>query len=141
MLHQYEYSKSMQDLSWKNIGQSIVDGIAQLLDIDIAILYLRQVNPRSEGPEPTSVSLSDSDGLALKDTASPIPKEQQMISDCELEQHFFYQKLNAEVPQIDRDLLKLTVISQTELASDRPLRIRKYSVEPQQLPTSSYQAC
>ncbi|MEL6909028.1 MAG: GAF domain-containing protein [Cyanobacteria bacterium J06598_4] len=141
MLHQYEYSKSMQDLSWKNIGQSIVDGIAQLLDIDIAILYLRQVNPRSEGPEPTSVSLSDSDGLALKDTASPIPKEQQMISDCELEQHFFYQKLNAEVPQIDRDLLKLTVISQTELASDRPVRIRKYSVEPQQLPTSSYQAC
>jgi len=141
MLHQYEYSKSMQDLSWKNIGQSIVDGIAQLLDIDIAILYLRQVNPRSERPEPTSVSLSDSDGLALKDTASPIPKEQQMIFDCELEQHFFYQKLNAEVPQIDRDLLKLTVISQTELASDRPIRIRRYSVEPQQLPTSSYQAC
>ncbi|MEL6578537.1 MAG: GAF domain-containing protein [Cyanobacteria bacterium J06621_12] len=104
MLHQYEYSQLRKDLSWENIGQSIVDGVAQLLDIDIAILRIHKVKHDTE-------------------------------------EHFFYQKLSAEVPQIDRDLLKLTVVPQTELISDRQITIEQYAVAPHKLPTSSYEAC
>ena len=48
MLHQYEYSQLMRDLSWEKVGQSIVDSIGQLLDIDIAILHLHQLHSGTE---------------------------------------------------------------------------------------------
>ena len=104
MLHQYEYSQILQDLSWENIGQSIVEVVAQLLNIDIAILHLHKV-------------------------------------DYNTEQHFFYQKFSAEVPPINRDLLKLTVVPQTKLVSESLITIEQYVVAPHQLPLSSYEAC
>ena len=48
MLHQYEYSQLMRDLSWEKVGQSIVDSIGQLLDIDIAILHLDKLDCGTE---------------------------------------------------------------------------------------------
>ena len=44
MLHQSEYSQLIKNLSWEKVGQSIVDAVGQLLDIDIAILHLHQFN-------------------------------------------------------------------------------------------------
>ena len=44
MLHQSEYSQLVKGLSWEKVGQSIVDAVGQLLDIDIAILHLHQFN-------------------------------------------------------------------------------------------------
>ena len=44
MLYQSEYSQLAKDLSWEKVGQSIVDAVGQLLDIDIAILHLHQFN-------------------------------------------------------------------------------------------------
>ena len=44
MLHQYEYSQLMRDLSWKKVGQSIVDSIGQLLGLDTVILHLHKLN-------------------------------------------------------------------------------------------------
>ncbi|MEL6496192.1 MAG: adenylate cyclase, partial [Cyanobacteria bacterium J06623_7] len=48
MLHQYEYSQLMRDLSWDKVGQSIVDSIGQLLDVDIAILHLHKLSSGTE---------------------------------------------------------------------------------------------
>jgi adenylate cyclase len=44
MLHQSEYIQLMGDLSWDKVGQSIVDVVGQLLDLDIAILHLYQLD-------------------------------------------------------------------------------------------------
>jgi adenylate cyclase len=44
MLHQSEYIQLMGDLSWDKVGQSIVDVVGQLLDLDIAILHLYKLN-------------------------------------------------------------------------------------------------
>ncbi|MEL6927999.1 MAG: hypothetical protein AAFO95_05120, partial [Cyanobacteria bacterium J06600_6] len=43
MLHQSEYSQLMENLSWSKVGQSIVNGVGQLLDLDIAILHLHKL--------------------------------------------------------------------------------------------------
>ena len=43
MLHQSEYSQLMEDLSWSKVGQSIVNGVGRLLDLDIAILHLHKL--------------------------------------------------------------------------------------------------
>jgi len=94
----------MSDLSWSKVGQSIVDGVGQLLDLDIAILHLHQ--------------LADSAG-----------------------QYFFYQKLNAEKAQIDRNLLKLTVISSTEFACDSKIVIDHFQVDESFLTPQGYQTC
>ena len=48
MLHQYEYGQLMRDLSWEKVGQSIVDSIGQLLDVDAAILHLHKLNYEEE---------------------------------------------------------------------------------------------
>ena len=44
MFHQYENSKLIKDLTWSKVGQSIVDALGQLLDLDVAILYLSKLN-------------------------------------------------------------------------------------------------
>lgn len=44
MLHQSEYIQLMGDLSWDKVGQSIVDVVGQLLDLDIAVLHLYKLN-------------------------------------------------------------------------------------------------
>ena len=44
----YEHSHQSNDLSWERIGQNIVDGIGQLLDIDFAILHLARPAQKSE---------------------------------------------------------------------------------------------
>ena len=104
MLHQSEYSQLMKDLSWSKVGQSIVDGVGQLLDLDIAILHLHK--------------LAYSAG-----------------------QHFFYQKLNAKSTQIDIDLLKLTVIPNTESTCDEKIVINHYQIDESPLPLIGYQVC
>ena len=45
---QYEYSQLLNDLSWEKTGQAIVDGIGQLLNIDIAILHLNKLQSKAE---------------------------------------------------------------------------------------------
>ena len=84
MLHQSEYSQLMRDLSWSKVGQSIVDGVGQILDLDIAILYIHKFAYGTN-------------------------------------QHFFYQKFNAENRQIDPNLLKLTVTRNPKLINDKIL--------------------
>ena len=59
----------------------------------------------------------------------------------DVESHFYYQKPNAETWQIDRDLLKLTVIPHNEFSSNEELVISKYNVGNFELPTNCYQAC
>ena len=44
MLQQFKYNQLMSDLSWEKVGQSVVDVIGQLLDLDIAILHLQKLN-------------------------------------------------------------------------------------------------
>lgn len=41
---QCEHSELISDLSWSKVGQSIVDAVGQLLNIDIAILHLDQLH-------------------------------------------------------------------------------------------------
>jgi adenylate cyclase len=104
MLHQSEYSQLMSDLSWEKVGQSIVDVIGQLLDLDIVILHVQKLN-------------------------------------YGVEKHFFYQKSTAESAQINRDLLKLTVVPHTELACSDGLFINQYEVNQDNMPINSYNAC
>ncbi|PSB12417.1 guanylate cyclase [Pleurocapsa sp. CCALA 161] len=58
-----------------------------------------------------------------------------------VEQHFFYQKSTPEVAQIERNLLKLTVASQTEFASNEILVINQSEVDQSTLPIDRYNAC
>lgn len=58
-----------------------------------------------------------------------------------VEQHFFYQKSTPEVAQIELNLLKLTVASQTEFASNEILVINQSEVDQSTLPIDSYNAC
>ena len=88
MLIQSKYSQLMRDLSWSKVGQSIVDGVGQLLDLDLAILHIHKL-------------------------------------DRDAQQHFFYQKLNADSP-IDRDLLKLTVTPKSKFTSSNEIVIDRY---------------
>ena len=104
MLHQSEYSQLMKDLSWSKVGQSIVDGIGQILDLDIIILHLCD---RAGGEE----------------------------------QHFFYQKLNAQTPQIDPNLLKLTVVADRKLVCSEEIRIVPEQITKSSRSPQSYQAC
>ena len=97
MLLQSQYSQLMRDLSWSKVGQSIVDGVGQLLDLDLAILHLH--NLTHDAP-----------------------------------QHFFYQKLNADL-QIDPALLKLTVAHKSKFTNNE-IVIDRYQKDQ----TSSLQA-
>lgn len=58
-----------------------------------------------------------------------------------VEQHFFYQKSTPEVAQIERNLLKLTVASQTEFACNEILVINQSEVDQSTLPVDRYNAC
>ncbi|MEY2833007.1 MAG: hypothetical protein RLZZ574_2266, partial [Cyanobacteriota bacterium] len=104
MLQQFKYNQLMSDLSWEKVGQSVVDVIGQLLDLDIAILHLQKLN-------------------------------------YGVEQHFFYQKSTSQATQIDRDLLKLTVVSCSELAFSDALTINQYEVNQAELPIDHYNVC
>jgi class 3 adenylate cyclase len=104
MLQQFKYNQLMSDLSWEKVGQSVVDVIGQLLDLDIAILHLQKLN-------------------------------------YGVEQHFFYQKSTPQATQIDRDLLKLTVVSCSELAFSDALTINQYEVNQAELPIDQYNVC
>ncbi len=59
----------------------------------------------------------------------------------ETEQYFFYQKFNAEVSQIDQDLLKLTVIPHSQFIFDDSLIINWYEAKKSELPVTSHKAC
>ena len=63
----------------------------------------------------------------------------QLIHD--VESHFYYQKPNAEIWEIDRDLLKLTVIPYDKFRSDEDFVISQYKIGNFELPTNCYQAC
>mgnify|MGYP003519382964 FL=1 len=104
MLQQFKYNQLMSDLSWEKVGQSVVDVIGQLLDLDIAILHLQKLN-------------------------------------YGVEQHFFYQKYTPQATQIDHDLLKLTVVSCSELAFNDALTINQYEVNQAELPIDHYHVC
>lgn len=104
MLQQFKYNQLMSDLSWEKVGQSVVDVIGQLLDLDIAILHLQKLN-------------------------------------YGVEEYFFYQKFTPQATPIDRDLLKLTVVSSTELTWSDDLVISKYEVNQSNLPINYYNAC
>ena len=101
---QCEYSQLIRDLSWSKIGQSIVDAVGQLLNIDLAILHLDQLQ-------------------------------------YDAEQYFFYQKFNAEVEQIDLDLLKLTVIPHSQFIFNDSLTIHWEQGQKSGRQFSSHQAC
>ena len=45
---QYEYSQLLNNLSWKTVGQTIVNTVAQLSDIDVVILYLDRRSSEDE---------------------------------------------------------------------------------------------
>lgn len=57
------------------------------------------------------------------------------------EQYFFYQKFNAEVSQIDQDLLKLTVIPHSQFIFDDSLIINWDEAKKSELPVTSHKAC
>ncbi|MGF1588280.1 MAG: GAF domain-containing protein, partial [Pleurocapsa sp.] len=101
---QSEHSELLNDLSWEKTGQTIVDGVGQLLDIDIAILHINKLPSQAE-------------------------------------QYFFYQKFNAEISEIDSDLLKLTVTPCSEFSLNN-LIINQYEAQ-KSVPqiNTSYQAC
>ena len=77
---QYQYDRLLNDLSWEAVGQTIVNTVAQLPNIDIVILYIER--PPSH------------------------PKR-----------HFFWQR--EEFAQINRDLLKLTVLNDLKPSEDK----------------------
>ncbi len=58
-----------------------------------------------------------------------------------VESYFYYQKLSAEISQIDRDLLKLTVIPHAEFSSNDNLVINQYQGDNLIVPADCYQAC
>ena len=99
---QYEYSQLLNTLSWEIVGKTIVDSVAQLPNIDIAILYFNQLPSHSE-------------------------------------QYFIGQK-DPEAYQIDRDLLKLTVLSDSKCFLKDNIIIHQYQ-EDLALAPDRYQAC
>ncbi len=103
---QCEHSQLISDLSWSKIGQSIVDAVGQLLNIDIDIVILHLDKLHWDG-----------------------------------EKYFFYQKLNAEVPHIDHDLLKLTVVPHSRFIFNDSLTINWYEAKKSELPIVTYKAC
>ena len=84
----YKYSQLLNNLSWKTVGQTIVNTVAQLSHIDVVILYL--------------------DRLSSED-----------------EQYFFGQKKTG-TDQIDRDLLKFTVLHDSEFPLKDILIVDRY---------------
>ncbi len=58
-----------------------------------------------------------------------------------VESYFYYQKLSAEISQIDQDLLKLTVIPHAEFSSNDNLVINQYQEDNLKIPADCYQAC
>ena len=44
----YEYSQLLNDLSWKVVGQTVVDTVVQLPNIDIVVLYINQLHSNTK---------------------------------------------------------------------------------------------
>ena len=65
----YEYNRLLNNLSWDVVGQSIVDTIAQLSNVDIAILYISQPNLKPQkyyfGLKESDIALANPELLKL----------------------------------------------------------------------------
>jgi adenylate cyclase len=120
MLHQSEYSQLMSDLSWEKVGQSIVEVIAQSLDLDIVILHIYQ----------------HARGIS---SGKPSISEHQL--NYAVEQYFYSQKSTPENVPIDQDLLKLTVATQAELFCNDTIVVSEQEVAESDLPINRYNAC
>ena len=57
-----------------------------------------------------------------------------------IEKYFFYQKPSIK-PQLDRELLRLTVLSDSQQAFDEILQIERYELDKDPLPATIYRAC
>ena len=93
MLHQYEYSQLMRDLSWEQVGQSIVDLIGQLLDPNAVILHLHKLDSESKkcvSYQKFSAEIASIDSNLLKLTVAPdlesIDSKDLVINQYQLEE-------------------------------------------------------
>ena len=57
-----------------------------------------------------------------------------------IEKYFFYQKPSIK-PQLDRELLRLTVLSDSQQGFDEILQIERYELDKDPLPATIYRAC
>ena len=57
-----------------------------------------------------------------------------------IEKYFFYQRSGIK-PRLERELLKLTVLSDSKQAFDDILKIERYELDKDPLPAAHYQAC
>ena len=88
---QYKSSQMLGNLSWEIVGKTIVNTVAQLPNIDIAILYVEQLSSNTK-------------------------------------QYFFGQK-ELEACPVNRELLKLTVLSGSECSLNDNIIIHQYQEE------------
>ena len=128
MLHQYEYSQLMRDLSWEKVGQSIVDSIGQLLDIDIAILHLHKLNCGTEKYffyQKFSAEAAEIDPDLLKLT---------VVS------HFERGSPKGFASDRVPNLIRHAQVS-FEFTDSRDIVIERYEIKELNLPADEYKAC
>jgi adenylate cyclase len=98
-----EYSQLLNDLSWKVVGQTVVDTVVQLPNVDIVILYINQLH-------------------------------------FDTKEYYFGIK-NLDIPPINQELLKLTVLDCVGLPLNHSLVIPKYEKNLASFKSISYLAC
>ena len=124
---QCESSQLLNHLSWKLVGQTIVDTLIQLPNIDLVILDLDDLS--LSGDRYFDVGLH-----RCLDALSLAPD-----GDAGSHRYFYGYKTLANRP--DQDLLRQTTVKIAELSADASLIIDRYDPNLTALPFTRYQAC